>query len=177
MKYLKFLIISLVYVFILILYLINDGNKTLLGIIFDSFGINCLTALYFLFLLNACKTTLPNKFHKIREFEKSSKLYKLIGVRAFKFLLAKNPLPTFTGNFSTKGHSVEGLYKLEKLMRNAETLHFQAFLTNLIVMLPFTFFRDTRFLYFMIAFNIIVNLYPVLVQIYNRNRIDKILSN
>jgi hypothetical protein len=72
----------------------NDANKTLGGIIFDAFGTNCLTALYFLFLLYACKTTLPDKFHKIRECEKSGKLCKL-----------------------------------EKQMRNAETIHFQAFLT------------------------------------------------
>ena len=174
MKYLKFLLISFIYVFILVLYLNNSANKTLTGVIFDSFGINCLTAIYFLFLLSACKTTLPDKFHKIRDFEKSGKLYKLMGVRIFKIILAKNPIPTFTGNLKLRSFSAEGLYKLEKLMRGAETIHFQAFITMFIVMIPFGFFRDSHFFYFMIFFNVIINLYPVLVQRYNRSRIYKI---
>ena len=177
MKFLKFLIISSIYVFILTRYLVNDGNNDLWGIIFDSFGINCLSAVYFLFLLIACKTTLPDGFHRIRGFEKSGRLYRIAGVKAFKFLLAKNPLPSFTGKFSIKCHSIECLYKLEKQMRNSETLHFQAFITTLILMIPFTILRDSRFLYYIPAFNILVNLYPALVQRYNRDRIDKILRN
>ena len=176
MRYLKFLLISLIYFFILYLYLINDSNKHLLGIIFDSFGINCFTALYFLFLFFACKTTLNDKFFKHHKIEKSGTLYKLLGVRVFKNILAKNPSATFTGKLSLKSYSIKGLNQLENDMRVAETIHFQALLTGVIITIPFGYFRNSRFYYFMIIFNILVNFYPVLVQRYNRNRIFTILN-
>lgn len=176
MKYLKFLSISLIYVFVLILYLVNDANHTLIGIIFDSFGISCFSALYFLLLLIVCKISLPEKIYKIHEFEKSGKFYQLTGVRAFKTILAKYPFPTFTGKFELKGYSMESVGRLEKQLIYSETIHFLAFITTFIVILPFGYFRDYRFYYYMTLFNIIVNLYPALVQRYNRNRINRILG-
>ena len=91
MKYLKFLLISAIYIYVLNLYFTNASNKNLFGIIVDSFGISCFAALYYLFTLFVLKTRLPDKFFEIRRFEKSGKLYKLIGVKFFKILL-HNPL-------------------------------------------------------------------------------------
>lgn len=176
MKYLKSLFITTIYIYVLILYFVNDSNKNLIGVIFDSFGISCFAALYFLFLHFTLKTLLPDKFFEIRRFERLGKLYKVIGVGIFKFLLQKNLLPPLTGKFTLKKHSFESLIYLEKQMRSAETIHFLAFLTTIIIMIPFGLYRDVRFFYFIIVFNTIVNLYPTLVQRYNRNRIHKILN-
>jgi hypothetical protein len=101
----------------------------------------------------------------------------MIGVKIFKFLLIKNPFPTFTTKISLKNYSTSGLFMLEKEMRNAETIHFLGFILALIIMILFGCFRDSRFFYYFLIFNTINNLYPVFVQRYNRNRIYKIIEH
>lgn len=176
MKYLKALLISIGFVFILMLYFNNELNKSITGVILDSFWINFVTILYLMFLHYIMNTSFSDKFHKIRHFEKSGKMYRMIGVKVFKYILANNPYPTFTAKLAIESFSVEGLCKLEKRMRDAEAIHFQAFVASLIVMIPFGLARDYRFFYFMTIFNIINNLYPVFVQRYNRNRINRIIE-
>ncbi|MBV6429883.1 MAG: hypothetical protein KIPDCIKN_04481 [Haliscomenobacter sp.] len=178
MKYIKFLFLSGIYILILILYLNNSANRFLIGIINDSLWINCLTVIYFLFLHYTLKTSLlPDKYYEIHEFEKSGTLYRLIGVKVFKIILTKSPLPTFTAKLNIKEYSFEGIKILEKKMRVAEKVHMESFLTTFIVMLLFGFIRDYRFFYFMAIFNIVINFYPVLVQRYNRTRIYKIQNS
>lgn len=177
MKYLKFILILFVFICILILYFNNTANKTLIGIVFDSFWINFLTVLFFLLIHQISGFSLPEKFYSIREFEKSGILYRTIGVKIFKFLLVKNPFPTFTAKISLKNYSTSSLFMLEKEMRNAETIHFLGFILTLIIMILFGCFRDLRFFYYMFIFNTINNLYPVFIQRYNRNRINKIVEH
>jgi hypothetical protein len=177
MRSLKIILVSFVFIFILILYFNNTANKNLGGIILDAFWINFLTVLYFLLIQRISNFSLPDKFHLIRKFEKSGTLYRLIGVKHFKFLLTKNPFPIFTARISPKSYSTAGLHKLGKEMRNIEAIHLFAFLATFFIMIPFGWFRDSRFFYFIIAFNLIENLYPVLVQRYNRNRISNIVTN
>jgi hypothetical protein len=143
----------------------------------DSFWINFITVLFFLLIQLASNISLPDKFYEIREFEKSGHLYRITGAKVFKYLLTKNPFPTFTARIFLKDYSIAGLYKLEKEMRNAETVHFLGFISTFIIMIPFGCFKDSRYFYYMIAFNTIENFYPVLVQRYNRNRIYKIVDN
>lgn len=176
MRYLKITVLSSAFFLILILYFINDSNKSLVGVIFDSFWINFLTVLYILLIHHSINIRLPEKYYAIKEYERSGKFYGLSGVRVFKVLLTKNLLPVFTAKISIKSHSILALQKLEKEMRDIETVHFLGFLSTSILMLPFGCYRDYRFFYFMIAFNIIENLYPVFVQRFNRNRINNIIN-
>jgi hypothetical protein len=176
MKYLKMILLSTGFILIITLYFNNNANKTLLGIILDSFWLTWLAVFYILLLHLTCEISLPERFHAICKIEKSGKIYRYLGVKNFKDLLTKNPFPTFTAKISLRDFSTAGLHKLEKDMRNAEAIHFLGFLTSLLIMILFGFFRDFRFFYFMIIFTIIINLYPVLVQRYNRNRIHKILN-
>jgi hypothetical protein len=176
MRFAKIFLITLVFICVLFLYLNNNVNKNLLGIIFDAFWINFLTVLYFLLINLTSNISLPEKYFQIRKFEKSGNLFRFIGVKNFKVLLTKNPFPIFTARIDLKGHSTESLHNLERKMRNIEAVHFFAFISTFIIMIPFGLFRDSRFFYFLLLFNSIENLYPILVQRYNRNRINKIVS-
>ena len=100
-----------------------------------------------------------------------------MGVKQYKIILAKNPFPTLTAKLTPESYSKKGLQILDGKMRVAEALHFIAFLLSLIIMIVFAFLRDFSFLYFMLIFNILNNLYPFFVQRYNRNRILNILND
>jgi hypothetical protein len=175
MNFIKLILIFIVFITILILYLNNDANKTILGIIFDSFWINWLIVLYVFLTHKISKISFPNRFYQIQKHEYSGLFYQKIGVKLFKKILVKNPLPLSTAKLSLKNKSIESIRKLENQMRVAETVHFISFVISILVMLLFVFLRDLRFIYFMIFFNLIINLYPFFVQRYNRNRINNFL--
>ncbi|MFZ5940174.1 MAG: hypothetical protein ACOYXB_06335 [Bacteroidota bacterium] len=174
LKYLKFVLLTGFYVFFLVLYFTNEVNRNLAGVLFDSFGLSCLAAFYILFLLRSIPVSLPDRYFRIRGFEKSGKIYRLLGVRFFKLILAKNFAPAFTGKLVLKGPSPEEIDRLEKQMRFAETIHTLAFFLTLLVMIPFGLYRDPRFFVFMPLFTVLTNLYPSLVQRFNRSRIMKL---
>jgi hypothetical protein len=175
-NYLKLILISILFVIIIFLYLNNESNKAILGIIFDSFWINWLVVFYIFLIQKINNVSFSNHFYKIRKHEYSGFFYQKIGVKLFKKILVKNPLPLSTAKLSLKNKSIESIRKLENQMRVAETIHFISFVISIFVMLFFGLLRDLRFIYFMIIFNIIINLYPFFVQRYNRNRINKRLD-
>lgn len=176
MKVLKVILLSFVYIFVLLLYLNNDANRHLAGIVFDSFALNGITVFFFIALHFACKIMPPNRYYRLRAFETSGKLYSLLGVPFFKMILSKNPLPTLTAKLSIENYSRDGLKELERKMRYAEAVHIQSFLLVFMVMILFSILRDSRFVLYLSVFNVITNLYPALVQRYNRNRIQKIIK-
>jgi hypothetical protein len=176
MNYLKLILISILFVIILFLYLNNESNKTILGIIFDSFWINWLVVFYVFLIHKISNVSFSDQFYKIKNYEYSGFFYQKIGVTLFKRILVKTPLPLSTAKLSLKNKSIESIRTLENQMRVAETVHFISFVISIFVIPFFGFLRDLRFIYFMMIFNIIINLYPFLVQRYNRNRINKRLD-
>ena len=176
MNYFKLILISILFAFILILYLNNEANKTILGIIFDSFWINWLVVFYVFLIHKNSNVSFSNNFYKIKKYEYSGFFYQEIGVKLFKKILVKNPLPISTAKLSLKNKSIENINKLENQMRLAETVHFISFVISIFVLLFLGFLRDFRIIYFMMIFNVIINLYPFFVQRYNRSRINKILG-
>jgi len=61
-------------------------------------------------------------------------------------------------------------------MREAEQIHVFGLLLIMIIAILFAFIRDIRFLLWFSIFNIIMNLYPIFLQRYNRNRIGSVLN-
>jgi len=54
-------------------------------------------------------------------------------------------------------------------------IHFLGFLFSLIITIVFGLARNYRFFIWMSLINLLLNLYPVLLQRYNRNRIQRVL--
>jgi hypothetical protein len=104
MNFLKPISISIVFIIILVLYLNNDANKTILGIIFDSFWINWLVVFYVFLIHKIRYFSFSNKFYKIKKHESSGFFYKNIGVKLFKRILVKTPVPLSTAKLSLKNN-------------------------------------------------------------------------
>ena len=119
---------------------------------------------------------LSKNYFKILSFEYSSKFYKSIGVYRFKKILQKYPIPFSTRKIILVGKNISSIEDLNKQMKDAEEIHVFAFIINILVAILFGFLRDTRFFIWLTIFNIIMNLYPILVQRFNRNRIRIIVE-
>ena len=61
-------------------------------------------------------------------------------------------------------------------MRSAEEVHVLGFLINLVLAALFGFLRDPRFFLWLGGFNVIINLYPIFLQRYNRRRVQMLLE-
>ncbi|HPG38168.1 MAG TPA: hypothetical protein PLP19_05800 [bacterium] len=167
----KSTILIVLYIIVLRLYLFNDLNKHLPGIIADSFWLTSISTLFIIFLLRNTGLKLHAAYFHIRKPELSTSIYKIIGIPVFKKIIEKSPLPVSTLKMSLNNRSRSAILELEHQMQYAETVHVFGFLLVLALTLGFAWQRDARFLFWFTVFNIIMNLYPVLLQRYNRNRI------
>lgn len=158
------------------LYLSNEFNKQLPGIISDSFWLTGVSTLYIIFLLQKTGFRLSDQYYRIKNFERSFKLYKTIGIEYFKKIIHKYPLPGATLKIELKGRSKSDILDVEDRMREAEQIHVFGLLLIMIIAILFAFIRDIRFLLWFSIFNIIMNLYPIFLQRYNRNRIGSVLN-
>ena len=115
---------------------------------------------------------LPETYFHIRPIEKQ--VYQFLGVKYYQRIIRRVNL------FNPELHLKEGrsgLAKLEQTTRNAEQAHALIY----VIVSGFTLYALfqqwwlTAFWYFL--FNMLLNGYPVLVQRYNRDRINRILKS
>jgi len=164
------------YIILLRLYLVNDLNKHLPGIIADSFWLTYVSTLFIIFLLRNTGLKLHASYFHIRKPEIFIPIYRLIGIPLFKKMIEKSPLPFSTLKMSLNNRSRSAILELEQKMQYGETVHVFGFLLVLALTVFFAWQRDIRFLLWFTVFNIIMNLYPILLQRYNRNRLQVVLE-
>ncbi|MBK8944067.1 MAG: hypothetical protein IPM32_02245 [Ignavibacteriae bacterium] len=116
------------------------------------------------------------KHLKILPIEYSSKIYKSIGVIRFKKVLQKYPIPISTRKIILKGKSLSAVEDLNKQMIESEQGHALGIGLNVLLAILFGILRDIQFVLWLTIFNVIMNLYPVFVQRFNRNRIRLIID-
>jgi hypothetical protein len=123
-------------------------------------------------LAGPMRLALPEGWYRLRPFETSGALYRHLGVPAYKKALLRSPLNNPWLRF--KGRS--DLLKLRQDTRNTELGHGLLFLISIPV-ISYAFWRGQPSLgVWMILLNIPWNIYPVMVQRYNRSRLQR-LSN
>lgn len=119
--------------------------------------------------------TYPPRYFAIKPFEKDGRLYEKLGVVFIKKLLRRGPFSIFSPTLHFSGDA-DALPKLENEMRNAEAGH----LTIFLVMLLFAGMAMVRGWFdaagWLLLFSIILNIYPMMLQRYNRIRINRILA-
>lgn len=117
---------------------------------------------------------LPEKYYSAKSFEKEGRIYRLIGVRYFKRLVAKGPLAVLASiRFKGKRALLDYLYK-ETLW--GEAMHLSMFLVISVLSLYVLFRRWYEMVVYLMVCNIILNFYPVILQRYNRFRLEKVIQ-
>lgn len=113
---------------------------------------------------------LPAGWHELRGFERGGgRIYELLGVRVAKATLRRGPLARFNPDLHLPAERTpERIAHLDQRMRDAEASHTILFLVTTGVAVVARFAGARTAARWMLAANIVMNGYPVMLQRYNR---------
>lgn len=110
-------------------------------------------------------------------FIKSEPVNRIIGIGILKWLIKNTFIKIFNPNLKVKRNGgVDELVVLRHQMTVAEVGHLIGFVFVAVFALPLFYRADYLFALIMIIVNILMNLYPSLLQQQNKRRIDKLVS-
>jgi hypothetical protein len=125
----------------------------------------------------AVRFSFPSRYYDIKAFERAGQVYERLGIRLFKRLVRRGPLSIFSPTLRfPKEKTVSALQHLGHEMRKAETGHGLIF----VLMLLFSNYALLRGWFeasgWMLAFNVIINGYPIMLQRYNRIKLQELIQ-
>ncbi len=139
--------------------------------------LNFILMMGVLFFTQTFKPTLRSSYYKVKEWEASGKIYKWLGVNLFRKILVWVGWEKLNKAANPVTNKVEALKLLEYRTRQSEFGHliifFIVLIFNIIVVFHYGFIQSL-WLFFL---NLTLNVYPVLVQRYNRPRLQKIVNS
>ena len=123
---------------------------------------------------------LPERYYAVKDFEQTGQVYERLGIRLIKRLVYRGPFrvfsPTMRLSKFSEGLNVSALRRLEHETRKGEATHLFVF----VLVLPFVGYAALRgwldAVLWLMTFNVILNVYPVMLQRYHRNRLQKLLK-
>lgn len=119
----------------------------------------------------------PSKYYDIKPFEQTGRVYERLGIRLFKKAVGRGPLTIFSPTLRfPKGKTISALRYLDHEMRKAETGHMFIFTLMVWVTayaLVMAWFDAAGWI---LGFNLIFNGYPVMLQRYNRIRLQALVQ-
>lgn len=115
---------------------------------------------------------LPEQYHALRRWEHSGRVYESLGVRAAKAALRRGPLAWFNPDLHLPAERTdEQLHHLAQRMRDAEASHAVLFVATLPVVVHALVRGWWWAAASTLAFDVVMNGYPVMLQRYNRARL------
>ncbi|MBK7895077.1 MAG: hypothetical protein IPJ90_09390 [Anaerolineaceae bacterium] len=108
---------------------------------------------------------------------KDSKTYEKIGILWFQRFLKVTPLGSFNGNIHfTQKRDLATLRAIREQMATAEMSHWVGFIVMLGLTVLAWFYRGAVVGLVYVAFNVLGNVYPSLLQQYNKRRLNRVIS-
>lgn len=118
--------------------------------------------------------TLPQSWFRIRGFERDGRVYEDVGVRLLKAVLRRGPLSWFNPSLHLPAdRTPEGIARLERGMRHAETAHVVLFGLMLAVVVHDLARGWWSAALWMLGFDLLINAWPVALQRYNRAWLER----
>jgi hypothetical protein len=115
---------------------------------------------------------LPDRYHTLRTFERSGRMYERMGVRGVKWLLRRGPLAVFNPDLHLPAERTpSNLEHLAQRMRDAEASHAVLFVATLAVVAHAALHGWWSAAVWTLAFDVLMNGYPVMLQRYNRAKL------
>jgi hypothetical protein len=128
-------------------------------------------------LSRVVQVRLPGRFHALRGFERSGRVYELVGVRAFKAMLRRGPIAAFNPDLHLPAERTPAsLARLARRMCDAEASHAVLFVATLPVVLHAAVRGWWVAALSTLAFDLVMNGYPVMLQRYNRAKLAERFS-
>lgn len=123
-------------------------------------------------VLAAFPLRLPAAYYELRPGERDGRRYEMLGVLVAKRVLRRGPLRIFNPKLHLPGvRDAESLAKLDAAMRGAETNHVIMFLVVALVIAHAMVRGWWDAAAWTLLFNVLINVYPVMLQRYNRGRL------
>jgi len=110
---------------------------------------------------------LPEKYYLKKWFE-SDRLYKIFGVAVFRLILIHSFFRHLNNRVYLKGRKKEYLNTFIEETKQSETSHILSTLATLIMQLIYLMTNQLESFLWLTVFNILFNLYPLLLQRMNR---------
>ena len=142
-----------------------------------AFLVNWLAMSWIAIAGQAIDFSFPVRYYDIKEFERTGQVYERLGIRLFKRLVRRGPLTIFSPTLRfPKDKNIPALRHLDHRMRRAETGHVLIF----VLMLLFISYALLKGWFdavgWMLAFNVVINGYPIMLQRYNRIKLQELIQ-
>ena len=117
-------------------------------------------------------------YYEIKPFEQSGRVYERLGISLFKKMVRRGPFSVFSPTLRFPAQrTAPALKNLENEMRKAETSHLIIFF---IILLPIGYALFKGWLdafVWLLLFDILFNGYPVMLQRYNRIKLQELIDH
>ncbi len=171
-KFTLFITATIAVIFLIAWTLDSFGFRSLISALL----INWLVMSWIAIVGQVIQVSFPAAYYNFRPFEQTGLVYQRIGIRLFKKLVRRGPLTIFSPTLRfPQERTGAALQNLESGMRKAETGHALAFM---LMLSPVGYALLNRWLdavVWMMLFNILINGYPVMLQRYNRIKLQDLI--
>jgi len=121
---------------------------------------------------------LPSRYYDINILERTGQIYEYLGIRLFKRLVRRGPLSIFSPTLRFPNErTVSALRNLDQEMRKAEAGHMFIFILVFLFIGYALLRRWLDAVGWMLLFNIIINGYPIMLQRYNRIKLQELIQS
>lgn len=156
-------------IYALVIYIKMDGFSF-------AWILNFLLMLFVVFFTDALKSPLASSYYNEKEWEQKGKIYQHLGINFFRKLLVWIGWEKVIRKTSPIEKNTEALMNLYYRTKKSELDH----LIILVIVLGFNVFVAFKFGLLkslsLLILNVLLNLYPIFLQRYNRPRIQRALS-
>ena len=140
-----------------------------------AFLVNWLTMSWVAVIGQVANFSFAPSYYHTKPFERTGQVYEHLGIRLFKKLVRRGPLSIFSPTLRfPEEKTVSALQGLLNEMRQAETGHALIF----VLMLLFAGYAALKgwldAVAWMLLFNILINGYPIMLQRYNRIKLQEL---
>ena len=142
----------------------------------SAFLINWLAMSWMAVIGQVVRFSFAPRYYQAKPFERAGQVYERLGIRFFKKLVRRGPLSIFSPTLRfPKEKTISALQDLLNEMRKAETGHALIF----VLMLLFVGYGLLKgwldAVAWILLFNILINGYPIMLQRYNRIKLQELI--
>lgn len=142
-----------------------------------AFLINWIAMSWVAIVGQAFRFSLPSSYYGIKTFEQAGQIYEYLGISLFKSLVRRGPLSIFSPTLRfSKNSTITSLQYLDHEMRKAETGHMFIFIL-ILLFIGYALLRGwLDAVGWILMFNIVINGYPIMLQRYNRIKLQELIQ-
>ena len=141
-----------------------------------AWALNFLLMFCVLAFTETLKSPLTSSYYNDKEWERRGKIYELLGINFFRKLLVWTGWEKLNKNANPVGKNAKALVHLHYQTKKSELGHIIIFF----IVLGFNVFVAYKFglikSLWLLILNVLLNLYPIFLQRYNRPRIERAIS-